>query len=182
MEQKQRQKIIQLYKSLGSNLIFQGQLFLRKAFHVKFTQTITSSYLKSFLTNLGIPRINIYCADRKYMVIDLEVMKDIIAFSWTDKEKYLVDNYDCDDFALAFKSHLAEIYKVNSIALSKGVKVYIPSKDKTSYHRCNLFLATDKGVLKAYVYEAQNDGYQQLEKDVPIKIGSWTYQLSRFEF
>jgi len=156
----EKQKIIQLYKKLGANLIYQGQLFLRKAFHVKFTQTITSSYLKSFLTNLGIPRTNIYCADKKYMVIDWEVMRDIIAFSWVDREKYLVDNFDCDDFALAFKSHLAEVYKVNSIALSKGVKVYIPSKDKEVYHRCNLILATDKGVLKAYIFEAQSDGYQ----------------------
>ena len=116
------------------------------------------------------------------MIIDWEVMRDIIAFSWVDREKYLSDNFDCDDYANAFKSHLAEVYKVNSVALSKGVKVYIPSKDKEAYHRCNLILATVEGVLKAFVFEAQNDGYQELQKDVPIKIGDWDYKMNRFEF
>ena len=177
-----RQKVIQLYKKLGANLILQGQRFLKKAFHVKYTQTISSTNLKSFLSNLGIPRENVYCADRKYAIIDWEVMKDIIAYDFGDRKEYLVCTHDCDDFANAFKANLSEIYGVNSIGLAKNVMVHIKAKDKNVYHRCNLILATSKGVLKAFLFESQTDAYQEIVKGVPIVMGDWEYKVSMFDF
>ena len=172
--------MIPMYKKLGATLIEKGQWFLKRAFHIKYTQTITKEELKNFLAGLGLDRNKIYCADRKYYLIDWEVMKDIIEYDWTDKKKYIVDAFDCDNFANAFSSNLAETYGINSAGLAKSIKVTIG--DRVVYHRANLILATEDNILKAFVYEAQNDKWQELEKDVPIQIGSWKYELNSFAF
>ena len=172
--------MIPMYKKLGATLIEKGQWFLQRAFHVKYTRTLTKDELVNFLAGLGLDRNRIYCSDNKYYVIDKEVMEDIIVYDWTDSKKYLTDVFDCDDFANAFKSNLGIIYNVNSVALSKYVKVTIGSR--IVYHRCNLILVTDNDVLKAFVFESQTDGWQELKKDEPIQIGTWKYAMGAFDF
>ena len=176
----EQKKQIKLYKYLGAMLIEKGQWFLKKSFNVKFARIITGNELKNFLNGLGVE--NAYCSDNKYYIVDWKVMRSIIKYDWTDRKKYLVDRRDCDDFANAFKSNLSVIYGINSIGLARNVKVHIISENRDVWHRCNLILATEDNALKAFVFEAQSDGYQQLTKGVPIQIGGWQYQLGFIDF
>ncbi len=169
---------LRMFKGLGASLIENGQRMLNRAFNVKYTRELAADGLRNFLSGLGIDKIS--CADNRYYMIDWAVMKEIIEFDWTERKKYLTDVWDCDDYSNAFKSHLAEIYNINSVGLVRNAKVTIG--DKTLYHRCNLILATEDNVLKAFVFEAQHDTWQEFKKDVPVVMGSWQYQLGNFDF
>ena len=92
---------------------------------------------------------------------------------------FLVHN--CDDYALAFRAHLSEVYGINSIALAKHIKV-TTSSGKEIWHRAVVFLAVNKGITDAYLLETQNDLLIKLKKNEDIQLGEWTYSLSEIEF
>ena len=174
----EKTKQIKLYKNLGAMLINQGQWFLKKSFNLKFSREISKAELKNLFSLLLQVGVNsVYCSDRKYYVIDWGIFKSIIEHDWTDKKKYLVDNFDCDDYSNSFKARCSEIYNINSVGIIKSVKVHIIPENRDVYHRCNVIVATEDDILRAYIFEAQSDGFQQLVKGVPIQIGNWRYDI-----
>lgn len=168
-----------LYKNLGSELILRGQWFLREAFNVKVARTINSTQIITFFNGLGYDKL--YFADGLYSVIDWNVMKEIIRYSWVDKKKYISEIFDCDDYALAFKSHVSEIYNINSVALAKHIKV-ITGDGKEIWHRACIVLAIENHELKAFLLETQNDGFIEITDSNVVTIRDWRYKLDTIEF
>ena len=171
----------ELFKKLGSQLIEKGQWFLSKAFNIKVLDTTNKIFIINLLVSKGFFLNKMRFADFWYKVTSLETMREIIKYSWVDRKKYVKDTFDCDDYALAFRAHVSEIYGINSVALAKHIKVTTDT-GKEIWHRAVVFLAIDNGLTDAYLLETQNDLVIRLRKNEPIKLGTQTYELSEIEF
>ena len=167
-----------LYKKLGSQLIERGQWFLKTAFNVKVVRTISSSQIRTFFKGLGYDKLQF--ADRLYSIIDWKTMKDIIKYSWVNRKKYVSEKFDCDDYALAFKGHVSEIYNINSVALAKHIKV-TTSSGKEIWHRACVVLAVEDNILKAFLLETQNDKFIEITDSKLLMLGKWRYSLDTIE-
>ena len=172
---------IALYKNLGSELISRGQWFLKQAFNVKVERIVNKTHIRNLFTSLGFDYNKVLFADTNHLVVSIATMEDIIKYSWVDRKKYIVEHFDCDDYALAFKAHVSEIYNINSVALAKHIQV-IKSNGEKLWHRACVFLAIDNFTLKAYLLETQNDKLIEIKNALPTELGTWKYQLDTFEF
>jgi hypothetical protein len=85
--------------------------------------------------------------DGEYYTTDMDSLKRIIDWDWTDTRKYITDTFDCDKFAFYFKSRMAIDFGINAV----GVIL-----DYSARHAYNLLIVKDSSV-KWYLYEPQND-------------------------
>jgi hypothetical protein len=173
---------LKLFRNLGKKLIQSGQKMLRSAFSIDY-RIVTSSYLKSILvTQYDIPVSSIYCADKDYWITDIDTIKNIVSYDWISEKKYKNDRWDCDNYADAFSSYMAEIFKLNACGKARNIQLFKNGKN-VGYHRANLVIATDNGVIKAYLYEPMTNEFKEIEnyrKDP--HLGNWDYRLNNFEF
>jgi len=86
--------------------------------------------------------------DGTYYTTDLDTFKKIIEWDWTDTRKYLDDVFDCDKFAMYFKSRMAIDFHINAI----GVVL-----DYSAGHAYNLVILKDAQGVKWLLYEPQLD-------------------------
>jgi hypothetical protein len=86
--------------------------------------------------------------DGTYYTTDLETFKKIIDWDWTDTRQYISDVFDCDKFAIYFKSRIAIDYHINAI----GVVL-----DYDSEHAYNILIIKDKDQVYWRIYEPQTD-------------------------
>jgi len=85
--------------------------------------------------------------DGKYWIPGLEDCLKIIEWDFIDRKQYLIDRFDCDDFAAAFFAQVRTSYFVNNVALVI---------DWSSGHAYNLIF-TSEG--KLILFEPQSDKY-----------------------
>ena len=85
--------------------------------------------------------------DSNYYTVDFDTFKKIVEWDFTDTRKYLTDTFDCDKFAMYFKSRLALDFGINAI----GVVL-----DYSASHAYNLVILKDSQT-KWYLYEPQTD-------------------------
>jgi len=86
--------------------------------------------------------------DDKYYTTDMDTMKQIIKWDWTDTRKYLEDTFDCDKFATYFKSRMAIDYGINAIGIIL---------DYSSAHAYNIIITKDSQGIRWNLYEPQTD-------------------------
>jgi hypothetical protein len=86
--------------------------------------------------------------DGIYYAADLDTFNKIIEWDWTDTRKYITDVFDCDKFAMYFKSRMAIDFHINAI----GVIL-----DYSAGHAYNLIIVKDSQGVRWYLYEPQND-------------------------
>lgn len=84
--------------------------------------------------------------DGYYYTTDYETFIDMIAWDWTDTREYLTDKFDCDKFAMYFKTRMSLLFGMNAI----GVIL-----DYGSGHAYNVVLF--KGYDDPFLYEPQTD-------------------------
>ena len=96
---------------------------------------------------MGVSRVPL---DGLYRIPSLEDTQAIIAWDLTDKETYVANIFDCENFALRVKARVDELFKVNHFGLVI---------DWSSSHAYNVFL-TPEG--RVFLYEGQNDEYWDL--------------------
>ena len=94
-----------------------------------------------FLTS-GMKRLHL---DSKYWACSKKEFQDWITWDWTNKKKYISEQYDCDNFAFSFKARCDRKIGVNSVALII---------DYSGGHAYNLVAFTD---APAELYEPQSD-------------------------
>ena len=88
----QKTKQLKLYKYLGQQLGIKSVWFLKHAFNVKtieFTRDELKRIVKEKTGTIA------YSADRKHYFTDWDTWRQLIQYDWTDKKKYLKDQYDC---------------------------------------------------------------------------------------
>jgi len=107
--------------------------------------------------------------DGIYYTTDLETFKRIIEWDWTDTRKYLDDVFDCDKFAMYFKSRMAIDFHINAI----GIVL-----DNSSEHAYNLVILKDAQGVKYYLYEPQKDSIFTYEnRDIRFYRMAYYYLL-----
>ena len=104
--------------------------------------SVLKKYLPNFEDNIWLP------LDGKFAITTLEDMRKIIEWDWTDVKRYISEVFDCEDFAMYFKSRVALAFGINSVA-------YV--LDYSSAHSYNLLVIKENAELKVYVYEPQTD-------------------------
>ena len=90
----------------------------------------------------GMKRLHL---DSKYWACSKKEFQDWIKWDWTNKKKYISEQYDCDNFAFSFKSRCDRRIGINSVALVI---------DYSGGHAYNLVCFTD---APAELYEPQSD-------------------------
>jgi hypothetical protein len=94
--------------------------------------------------------------DRTYYAVDLETFKKVVDWDWTDARKYVLDRFDCDKFALYFKSRVAIDFGINAI----GVVL-----DYSAGHAYNLVITKDAaGKVEWRLFEPQTDKLFKFEE------------------
>lgn len=171
---------IKIYKNFASQLIKRGKSILKKAFNIKLKATTSGSILSLFYQ---LDYKNLYFADQTYYYVDLSVMEDIIKYDWTDRRKYIKEINDCDNYSLAFKSHLWEIFGINTVAEARHIEMIDPeTKKHLAWHRANVFVAKKDGVLKAFLLEPQTDKFTEMKKGGRYIFYKKEYVLKSFDF
>ena len=179
-----KQKMIPMFKSLGVKLITNGIYFLKKAFHL-VPKPFSRTSLRIFLASKNAPLNKVISnVDSTYFYTDIDRMKEIIYYDWTDKGVYVKDKHDCDGFALHFKSHLEEIYGITAVAWAKSIELSsIDTGKHIDYHRANMFIADDNNVMKLYFLEPQTDRVVEIEDYTKlIELTGWKNCLNIIEF
>ena len=89
--------------------------------------------------------------DHVYTVPTKKYISKIIEVSSIDKQEYINDKKDCDDFARTFYAETSFIYGVTAVALVI---------DFSSNHAYNIFWMKEGNLLKLQVIEPQTDEIQ----------------------
>ena len=161
-----------LYRSLGSNLIWEGKKFLNKATLVKKIEYSASQILTTIANYTKLPAGKIYSADTKHNTTDIDTWKLIIDNDWINKKEYISEIFDCDNYAGSFSSHVADIYILNSAA-RVTVELRNPTTDAhIGYHRACL-IVDDK--LDCWLLETQTDKMIKIVPGVYPVIDNWKY-------
>ena len=66
-----------------------------------------------FLTS-GMKRLHL---DSKYWACSKKEFQDWITWDWTNKKKYISEQYDCDNFAFSFKARVDKWFHLNCVGL-----------------------------------------------------------------
>ncbi len=91
--------------------------------------------------------------DGNYYTVSLEEFKKIIEWDRTNRHQYYYDRFDCDKYAMYFKSHLAWYFGINAV----GVIL-----DYGSAHAYNLLLPHDRD--EPLLFEPQTDKVFTIEE------------------
>ena len=94
-----------------------------------------------FLTS-GMKRLHL---DSKYWACSKKEFQDWIRWDWTNKKKYVAEEYDCDNFAFSFKARCDRKIGINTVGLVI---------DYSGGHAYNVVAFTDS---PAKLYEPQSD-------------------------
>jgi hypothetical protein len=114
---------------------------------IKLSESELLSVIKDIQTRTKTGN-NWFRLDGDYYTVDSNTFKKIIEWDWTDTRKYIVDLFDCDKFAIYFKSRIAIEFKINAIAVIL---------DYSSGHAYNIVILKDTNQAKWYIYEPQTD-------------------------
>ena len=122
------------------------------------TVTLTESELLSVINDIyrkTFVNARWFRLDKNYYTVGYETFKKIIEWDWTDTRKYLVDVFDCDDFAVYFKARMAIEFNINAIAVVL---------DYSSAHAYNIVILKDCSGVRWYIYEPQTDQLFKFEE------------------
>ena len=86
--------------------------------------------------------------DNTYWAVSIETWELILAYNDTDRNAYIADVFDCDNFAITFAGTVAQKWKVNSA----GIVV-----DYSGGHAYSALLVNHQGRLSIATIEPQND-------------------------
>lgn len=83
--------------------------------------------------------------DGKYRLTDQNNFLNIVSWDWVDSRPYIKDVFDCENYAIAFKSRIDEYFSLNQV----GIVI-----DYKSMHAYNLVIFPDENVM---LLEPQSD-------------------------
>ena len=90
----------------------------------------------------GMKRLHL---DSKYWACSKKEFEDLIKWDWTNKKRYVAEEYDCDNFAFSFKARCDRKIGINTVGLVI---------DYSGGHAYNVVAFTDS---PAKLYEPQSD-------------------------
>jgi hypothetical protein len=101
-----------------------------------------SPWIDSCLAPLKVVRLPL---DSQYRLTDQNNFLNIVSWDWIDSRQYIKDVFDCENYAIAFKSRIDEYFGLNQV----GIVI-----DYRSMHGYNLVVFPDSNIM---LLEPQND-------------------------
>ena len=98
--------------------------------------------------------------DGKYWVPAKDALLKWVSLDWTNYENYIIERFDCDDFARVFKAHVLEIFGVNAIGYAVG-EIRDQNNNLVGYHAWNILVWHENGNIKLVCYEPQDDSVSE---------------------
>ena len=101
------------------------------------------------------PNFQVVALDRKYAVSNMKNFKDFSKFNKVDQRPYTLDLFDCNTYALIFKSEAIKLFGLNSV----GMVV-----DTGGAHSFNLIVTKENedSPLEIRLFEPQNDKFVEI--------------------
>ena len=96
------------------------------------------------------PLIETILLDTKYWAVDRPTWDAMIADFGPDRNQYVSERYDCDNFASYFWGAMGHRYEVNGVGMVCNW---------TAGHAYNIILVVDQGQCVAEFIEPQNDQF-----------------------
>jgi len=137
---------------LARFLFLVSKKLLRKAFDIPEYKMSTEE-LMGLTQKDSIKRYVWY--DGTITYTDFRTFKRIIDRDWTRYNEYQLENFDCDNFAMAFASHISEFWGINNVGVASGAIRDVKTGAIKGYHAWNVFVVETKNGPRAYVYEPQ---------------------------
>jgi len=107
---------------------------------------ISSQLMRAGFVGEEVQRLHL---DSKYWVCSKQEFEDWIEWDWTNKKRYISEEYDCDNFAFSFKARCDRKIGINSVALVI---------DYSGGHAYNLVVFSD---VAPELFEPQNDSWRK---------------------
>jgi hypothetical protein len=101
-----------------------------------------TAWIEACLGPLKVVRLPL---DGTYRLTDQNNFLNIVSWDWIDSKPYAKETFDCENFAIAFKSHVDEYFGLNQV----GIVI-----DYKSMHGYNLVVFPDGNVM---LLEPQTD-------------------------
>lgn len=96
--------------------------------------------------------------DNKYLVCEKKVFQDWVQWDWSDEKTYLVDKYDCENFAFSFKARTDRKFGLNNVGLVI---------DYSGGHAYNVVMFSDS---PPELYEPQSDSWIKKGQGKPYRL------------
>ena len=96
--------------------------------------------------------------DGRYRCTSRADFNILVGADWGTKKAYLIDFYDCDNFAFAFKAYI-DSYGLNSVGIVYDYSAHPPGSDEITPHAYNIVLFDDGAVI---AFEPQTDTFANL--------------------
>jgi hypothetical protein len=117
-----------------------------------------TAWIDSCLAPLKVVRLPL---DGNYRLTDQNNFLNIVSWDWIDSRQYVKDVFDCENYAIVFKSHIDEYFGLNQV----GIVI-----DYTSMHGYNLVVFPDGNVMllepqtdKLFIWTSRNLVFYALE-------------------
>jgi len=104
-------------------------------------------WLLSQINKLPRP-LTVWVLDNRYRTVSLSGFRDIISWDRTNLRPYISEFWDCDDYALRFKSNAASVFLVNAVGF------VVDWSEPRCAHSYNVLFPSDSDPV---VYEPQTD-------------------------
>ena len=134
-------KLTEALERFGRDYVYTPMMTTLEKHDTSWIYTQLSS--AGFLTS-GMKRLHL---DSKYWACSKKEFQDWITWDWTNKKKYISEQYDCDNFAFSFKARCDRKIGINTV----GFII-----DYSGGHAYNLVCFTD---APAELYEPQSDSW-----------------------
>lgn len=118
---------------------------------VRVDAQFLSNSIYKYLSTLGVPVASAHFVDAAYWLCSRQDFDVVVREDATERAAYLVDRFDCDDFAHGFRAAVSARYGVTGIAYVEG-----PLTTGGVLHAFNLVVFSD-GVVA--LFEPQADQY-----------------------
>ena len=173
-------EVNKIARKLGNLLIDNGIKFMRSAFHIEPKLFEYSEFRNMVLAKF--PNTTISLMDKKYYAITFWQWKQLIDEDWTHLKKWIIDKYDCDNFAYSFSSYASQVFEINTGGVVYGIVYDKNTGKQIDYHCWNLIITKEAdNTVNFYFYEPINNLYSEyLGGD--IIIGNWKYKCLSFIF
>ena len=114
-------------------------------------QQFTNLQVLDALKTSSLPNLQRVPLDNTYWGVSIETWELILAYTGTDRKKYVKDSFDCDNFAVHLTDVSADKFDIN------GVGIVVDGSGGHAY--CSLLVAGENGKLSIATVEPQNDTF-----------------------
>lgn len=179
MDNIEQRKVSETGIKLGVILITNGEQFLRNYFKVSPKMSQTKNEFSEWISENIFKGESLW--DEKFYFESIDFWNSLMQIWWGQKKQYIVDTFDCDNFARHFQSSMSLYFGLNSAGVASG-SVYNSITGKfISRHAFNVIVVEENGSLKPYLFEPMDNAITPWTGQ-KTHLGNWLYEIDWIDF